>query len=106
MPATLSSAPLRPRKKSSTHGTSRSASSVGSPMTVRKTSVGKRIANSVTKSHCPRPTISATNRRPMSRAGPSARPTAAGENLGGGVEPMRNGGVASACVDGAGLGVV
>ena len=46
----LSTSPPNPAKKSSTHGTNRSASDPGNPSMVRNTSVGYRKANSVTKS--------------------------------------------------------
>ena len=51
-------------------------------MTVRNTSVGKRMANSATKSHSTRRAISAIIRRAMLPRGSSARATAPGENFG------------------------
>ena len=57
-----SRSPPKPAKKSSTQGTNRSASELGTPMMVRKISVGSRIANSPTKSHPPFGAMSATRR--------------------------------------------
>ena len=82
MPSCLSGSPLSPRKKSSTQGTSWSASCVGSPIRSRKASVGKRMANSATKSHSPSGATSATSRAAISRIAGSLRATAPGENFG------------------------
>ena len=77
-----SGSPPKPQKKSSTHDTICSASDPGSPIIVRKTSVGYRSANALTKSHSPCGAISATSRRQIFRAVGSTLFTAPGANHG------------------------
>jgi hypothetical protein len=74
--------PLKPLKKSSTHGTNRSASAGSMPATLRNASVGKRRPNSVTKSHAPAGATSSTSLRHSARMAGSAASIARGENQG------------------------
>ena len=74
--------PPKPLKKSSTHGTNRSASAGSMPITLRNASVGKRSANSLTKSQPPVEATSSTSRRQSVRILASASSIARGENQG------------------------